>query len=128
LTRDRWRSNAGEEGTPMLRVVTDKSTREELASTLDEICREGARRMLAAALELEVDGYIAELVDELDERGRRLVTRNGHARPRTITTAAGRSRSRRRGSMTAGSTLTRVVSAAGSAARSCLRGAAGRRR
>lgn len=56
---------------------------------LDEICREGARRMLAAALETEADAYIAELVGEVDEEGRRLVTRNGHARPRTITTAAG---------------------------------------
>jgi putative transposase len=73
----------------MLRVVTDESTRGELASTLDEICREGARRMLAAALELEVDEYLAGLVDELDERGRRLVVRNGHARRRTITTTAG---------------------------------------
>lgn len=73
----------------MLRVVSDESTREELASTLDEICREGARRMLAAALELEVDEYISGLVDQVDERGRRLVTRNGHARPRTVSTAAG---------------------------------------
>jgi putative transposase len=73
----------------MLRVVTDESTREEPASTLDEICREGARRMLAAALEAEADAYIAELVGETDERGRRLVTRNGHARPRTITTGSG---------------------------------------
>jgi transposase-like protein len=40
LTRDRWRWNAGEEGTPMLRVVTGESTRGEMASTLDEICRE----------------------------------------------------------------------------------------
>ena len=32
---------------------------------------------------------MARLVDELDEGGRRLVVRNGHARPRTITTAAG---------------------------------------
>jgi transposase-like protein len=73
----------------MLRVVTDESTRWEPASTLDEICRDGARRMLAAALEAEADAYIARLVGELDERGHRLVTRNGHARPRTITTAAG---------------------------------------
>ena len=73
----------------MLRVVTDESTRGELASTLDEICREGARRMLAAALELEVDEYLAACSDECDEAGRRLVVRNGHARPRTITTAAG---------------------------------------
>jgi transposase-like protein len=73
----------------MLRVLTDESTRGEATSTLDEICREGARRMLAAALEAEADAYIAELVGELDERGRRLVTRNGHARPRTITTGSG---------------------------------------
>lgn len=56
---------------------------------LDEICREGARRVLAAALEAEADAYIAELAGEVDDDGRRLVTRNGHARPRTITTAAG---------------------------------------
>ncbi len=56
---------------------------------LDEICREGARCMLAAALETEADAYIAGLVGDVDEAGRRLVTRNGHARPRTITTAAG---------------------------------------
>src|SRR3954453_12110640 len=45
--------------------------------------------MLAAALETEADAYIAELVGEVDEHGHRLVTRNGHARPRTITTVAG---------------------------------------
>ena len=45
--------------------------------------------MLAAALEAEVDAYIVALQDELDERGRRLVVRNGHARQRMITTAAG---------------------------------------
>ena len=46
--------------------------------------------MLAAALEAEVDAYVESLADELDEHGHRLVVRNGHARPRTITTGAGR--------------------------------------
>ena len=73
---------------------------------VDEICREGARRMLAAALELEVDEYLAGLAASVDERGRRLVVRNGHARPRTITTAAGAIEVARRGSTTAGSTDT----------------------
>jgi putative transposase len=73
----------------MLRVVTDESTGGEPAWALDEICREGARRMLAAALEAEADAYIAELVSERDERGHRLVTRNGHAQARTITTGSG---------------------------------------
>jgi putative transposase len=56
---------------------------------LDEIVREGARRLLTAALEAEVDAYLAELVDQRDERGRRLVVRNGHAEPRQVTTSAG---------------------------------------
>jgi putative transposase len=75
--------------TPMLKIVAEESTSEEQSSTLDEICREGARRMLAAALELEVDEYLAVCQDEVDDRGRRLVVRNGHARRRTITTVAG---------------------------------------
>jgi putative transposase len=34
-------------------------------------------------------GYPAALVEHTDARGHRLVRRNGHARPRTVTTAAG---------------------------------------
>src|SRR6266516_5161883 len=75
--------------TPMLKVVVDEAAREDLAASLDEIVREGARRMLAAALEDEVAAYIAACAGERDERGRRLVVRNGHARPRQVTTAAG---------------------------------------
>ena len=74
----------------MLRVVTDDDGRAEMRSALDEIVLDGAQRMLAAALEAEVDAYIAALVCERDERGRALVVRNGHAEARTITTAAGR--------------------------------------
>jgi putative transposase len=73
----------------MLKVVADEAAREELAASLDEIVREGARRMLAAALEDEVAAYIAAHAAERDEDGRRLVVRNGHARPRQVTTAAG---------------------------------------
>jgi putative transposase len=73
----------------MLRVVADESNRAELAASLDEIVREGARRMLAAALEAEVEAYIAAFAGERDEDGRRLVVRNGHARPQQVTTVAG---------------------------------------
>src|SRR5829696_9958797 len=45
--------------------------------------------MLAAALEAEVDTYLAEFAGERDEAGRRLVVRNGHARPRQVSMAAG---------------------------------------
>ena len=58
-------------------------------SLIDEIVRDGARRMLAAALEAEVAAYIAAHVGELDEHGRRLVVRNGHAQPRQVLTSAG---------------------------------------
>lgn len=74
----------------MLTVVADDDARaEEAAAGLDEIVREGARRMLIATLEAEVAGYIEALAGELDEHGHRLVVRNGHAEARTITTAAG---------------------------------------
>lgn len=61
----------------------------ETGSLIDDIVREGARRMLAAALEAEVNSYIAELADHRDENGRRLVVRNGYHQPRSVTTAAG---------------------------------------
>ena len=73
----------------MLRVVTDARAQDELGVDLDELVGEGARRMLAAALEAEVDAYLAAHAAERDRRGRRLVVRNGHARQREVTTAAG---------------------------------------
>ena len=56
---------------------------------IDEIVREGARRMLAEALQAEVDAYIARFVGERDENGRRLVVRNGSHRSREVLTSAG---------------------------------------
>jgi putative transposase len=73
----------------MLTVVTDDNAHADMAAGLDEIVREGARRMLAAALETDVAGYIEALACERDDKGHRLVVRNGHAGARTITTAAG---------------------------------------
>jgi len=42
----------------MLKVVAEKAASEEPAFGIDEICREGARRMLAVALEAEVDATL----------------------------------------------------------------------
>jgi transposase-like protein len=58
-------------------------------SLIDEIVREGARRMLAEALQAEVDAYIAAHAGERDESGRRLVVRNGSHRSREVLTSAG---------------------------------------
>jgi putative transposase len=73
----------------MLSVVTDEQSYAELATDLDELVSEGARRLLAAALEAEVDAYLAAHAELTDERGHRLVRRNGHAPARTLSTAAG---------------------------------------
>jgi transposase-like protein len=74
---------------PALTVVAEDGMRREDVSLLDDVVREGARRMLTAALEAEVDAYLAELAGERDGRGRRLVVRNGHAQAREVMTAAG---------------------------------------
>jgi transposase-like protein len=73
----------------MLKVVANQAERGDLALGIDDICREGARRMLAVALEAEVDAYVAARSGELDADGHRLVVRNGHAEKRKVTTVAG---------------------------------------
>ncbi len=57
--------------------------------TLDELAREGARRMIATALEVEVEQYVASFSEEVGEDGKRLVVRNGHARERRVTVGSG---------------------------------------
>src|ERR1700716_2166132 len=77
----------------MLTVVPDPNAGDDRSaagsSLIDEIVREGARRMLAEALQAEVDAYIAQFAGERDERGRRVVVRNGYHEPREVLTSAG---------------------------------------
>ncbi|MGZ4618906.1 MAG: IS256 family transposase [Nocardioidaceae bacterium] len=78
----------------MLKVVHDAEASSgdggsSAGSLLDELVRDGARQMLAAALQAEVAAYVEAHVDQLDEHGRRLVVRNGYHEPREVTTAAG---------------------------------------
>lgn len=79
----------------MLKVVQkNEESNDDVAavgggSLLDEIVRDGARQMLAAALQAEVAAYVEQFADELDEAGRRLVVRNGYHAAREVTTAAG---------------------------------------
>ena len=77
---------------PVLTVVPGTGDAEDprgSASLIDTIVRDGARRMLAAALQAEVDAYIAEFAEQRDEHGRRLVVRNGSHGSREVLTAAG---------------------------------------
>ena len=57
--------------------------------TLDELARVGAQRMIAAALQVEVDEYLARFRGERDAAGHAVVVRNGTARPRPVTTGVG---------------------------------------
>jgi putative transposase len=61
----------------------------EITIALDELAREGARRMITAALRAEVDEYVERFADEVDEDGHRLVVRNGRARERKVTVGSG---------------------------------------
>jgi hypothetical protein len=56
---------------------------------LDEIERDGARRMLAAAWQAEVAAYVEQFADQRDDNGRRRVLSNGYHQPREVLTAAG---------------------------------------
>jgi len=56
---------------------------------LTKILRDGARRLLAQALEAEVAAYIDKFADAKDDQDRRMVVRNGHHPERTIQTGLG---------------------------------------
>src|SRR5437879_5667744 len=80
----------------MLSVVPDPAAGDDgsargsaASSVIDELVREGARRMLAEALQAAVDAYIARFAAERDEQGHRQVVRNGHHEPRDVLTSAG---------------------------------------
>jgi transposase-like protein len=74
----------------MVKLLTSKpEVRKEFELSLDEIAREGARQLLVHCLKLEVEDYINQHKNAVDESGRRLVVRNGIGRPRTVTMGSG---------------------------------------
>lgn len=75
----------------MFEVITEEANgvAPEVKHTLDDLARDGARRMIAAALKAEADEYVERMRPERDEQGHALVVRNGKAQPRTLTTGAG---------------------------------------
>jgi len=58
-------------------------------SPLDEIVLKGAQKMLQQALEVEVEMFLEKYQYILDDKGNRLVVRNGRANEREIVTGAG---------------------------------------
>ncbi len=74
----------------MLNLVTENyAERQGFALTLDEIAREGARRMLIAALTEESTAYVNQFAGEKDDHGHALVVKNGKANPRDVTLGSG---------------------------------------
>ena len=76
----------------MFKLTTDDAEGQtpEITQTLDELAREGARRMIAAALEVEVAEYVEALRHHRDENGHALVVRNGRSHhERTVQMGAG---------------------------------------
>jgi putative transposase len=75
----------------MIKLTTNQEEEiaPEVQTSLDELAREGARRMIAEALKLEANAYVEKLRGERDENGRAQVVRNGKAHPRTVTLGVG---------------------------------------
>lgn len=74
----------------MLKLTTDgRNLPQENDFPLDELAREGARKMIAAALDLEVAEYVTGLKHQKDELGHALVVRNGRAATRKLTVGCG---------------------------------------
>jgi putative transposase len=76
----------------VLKLTTDDTEGQtpEITQSLDELAREGARRMIAAALEVEVEQYVESLRHLRDENGHALVVRNGKSHhERTVHMGAG---------------------------------------
>lgn len=61
----------------------------ESEDPLMAVLRDGARKMLAQAVEMEVEDYLARHADIRGEDGRRLVVRNGYMPERSIQTGIG---------------------------------------
>jgi len=73
---------------------------ETIVVSLTQLAREGARRMLAEALKVEADAFVASFADEQLEDGRRRIVRHGFGPERQIQTGIGAldvQRPRRRG-------------------------------
>ncbi len=68
----------------------EKIVRNEVTLSLEDLLRAGARKMLQAALEFEVETYIESFKDEKDVGGRREVVRNGSHKPRELLTGVGK--------------------------------------
>jgi putative transposase len=71
------------------RIAVAEQENKEIKSALEDVLREGARRMLQTAIEGEVADYIAVYADCRDQAGRRVAVRNGYLPERELVTGIG---------------------------------------
>jgi len=70
-------------------IETQVEATPETMGVLEALVREGARKMLQAALEAEIEEHLTQFKHLIDEDGKRLVVRNGVMPERTVLTGAG---------------------------------------
>jgi hypothetical protein len=70
----------------VIESTTDKAeeTTAEVMEVIEQIARDGARKIIRTALEEEVQQHLARYKDYKVEQVQRMVVRNGHAHERTI--------------------------------------------
>ena len=72
------------------RTAEEKRMQEQtVGSVLEELAREGAQRMLAQAMQEEVAEFLKKHDGQIDERGKRIVVRNGYKPERGLVTGIG---------------------------------------
>jgi len=74
---------------PKNRTTTPEMQVQKPGGVLEELAREGARRLLAQALEAEVAEFMEKHQEKTDAEGRRLVVRNGYLPARQLVTGIG---------------------------------------
>lgn len=70
-------------------VVELKKPETFVDDPLTDILRSGARKLLAEALEAEIESFLAMYADFKDDQGHRRITRNGYLPEREIQTGIG---------------------------------------
>src|SRR5271157_1915442 len=76
----------GKKSTAIEAVV---ATADEIEGVIERIAREGAKKLLQAALEAEVEEHLDRYEHLKDAEGHQMVVRNGHAPRRLILTGVG---------------------------------------
>ena len=70
-------------------IQTQVEATPETMKTLEDFVREGAKKLLQAAIEQEVEEHLIRYRDRVDGKGKRLVVRNGTMPERSVLTGAG---------------------------------------